>query len=289
MSRADVSVEVAHLYAPGLTREQALEEVRREERALRPLLDLMGAEGLTVSQCILIDDTSSATDPEELRHLVLEACAEVGLRVDYVVHESACASSIMTMLAHYFPGEPLDVGAMLGTGGRVPVVDVLKDGERWVMNGEPARFRPPAEALLVPTANTPPERSDGVHTRPTGGRGTRSHSIHLDVELWSVDARAGSVVWSCAALASWWQLLRLGAPASPDTAIAEHAEAPPFGASTTLTVLPASFLVVEHAVRTILSRVDVPTEWLAPMRGHGQVDLFERISYLFPSLLPAAT
>jgi hypothetical protein len=288
MSHADVSVEVAHLYMRSLTRERALEEASREERVLRPLLESLRADGLAVSHCVLVDDTSGSVSAEESQAFVLDVCAEVGLRVDYVVRESACAHGITTMLAFYFPEEPLEAGDMLGTGRHIPVVDALEDGDRWLANGEPGRFQPPAEPLLVPTVDAEPAGSTTAGKRRTGGRGTRSHSIHLDVELWSVEARAGSIVWSCPSLAAWWQLLRLGAPMDDRVRpVPEHSDAPPFAAATTLTVLPPSFLVVEDAVRTILSRVDVPAEWLPSVRGHGPLGLLERMNYIFPAALPA--
>jgi hypothetical protein len=137
--------------------------------------------------------------------------------------------------------------------------------------------------------------------------GATNHSVFVDVELWS--ERDGSRLWSCAFLAAVWQLLRLGMVRNhgaslvrpqaldggfPDSwdglppVVQVNPMAAPFCAYRTLSVLPARFLHIEHAVRIILEQVSplpaVIDQISARCVGEGielPVDLTERINYIF--------
>src|SRR5262249_53678681 len=122
--------------------------------------------------------------------------------------------------------------------------------------------------------------------------GARNHSIFLDVQLWDRDdgSREGgqALRWSCAFLASVWQLLRLGLLRHEGRSVVVPAEwtekfsgstvelrdvpdhwdllppivklnptANPFSAYQTVSILSSDYLPVEAAVRTILSQVRV--------------------------------
>lgn len=299
---ADVSLEFAHLYLADTSPERAVEQARREARFVEPLLERFRADGLGVSTTVLVDDTGStgaADEPsavDEATERILGASAAAGLEVDYVVRESVCASTLGQLLETFFPEEPPEGAGQLGTSDLVPVVDPVEQDARWLTNGEPGRFRAPLPVRKRARAQRDPDGESERPVRRTGSRGSRTHAIHLDVELWSRHRSAApgpSTVWSCPMLAAWWQLLRLGAP---ERGTAGHHLAPqartsrsqPFAAHATLTVLPPSFLGVEHAVRTILSRVVVPADWL-PWRASREPDDLEhldRMSYVFAGDLP---
>src|SRR2546430_3070164 len=113
---------------------------------------------------------------------------------------------------------------------------------------------------------------------PPVQNGDNEHSIFLDVQLWSTPD--GQRRWSCASLAAVWQLVRLGLLRNSGDAVLQpfrldedevipsnwdalpavyqvNAQAAPFTAYRTLSVLSAQFLPVEHAVRSILSQVSI--------------------------------
>ena len=130
---------------------------------------------------------------------------------------------------------------------------------------------------------------------------------NVDVELWN--EKAGKRIWSCAYLASVWQLLRLGLlrhggsevlpPQSWDgdfpvewddlpAIIQLNAGAMPFSAYKTFSVLPARFVQVEHAVRVILEQVaplEAVLEQIAERAGRDNVpvsrNVTDRIEYVF--------
>jgi hypothetical protein len=301
---AGLSLEVAHLYLQESTPLAAREEARREARWALPLVESFAAAGVSVSTCVLIDDTSGGAaadvDAVAARQVeILEACAEAGMAVDYVVRESSCESSVEEMLAYYYPQEADDAAGRLGTGQLLPTVDTVGEDDCWLANGEPGRSVPVTPVLRLPGARRSALAGDPPPRRRTGSRGSRSHSIHLDVELWSWEkaGRRGTMISSCPLLAAWWQLLRLGVLVgdAPPTTFAPtplREDSPPFAARATLTVLPPGFLVVEHAVRTILNRVAAPPGWFAwqeqeprdgDLRHQPHLD---RISYLFAGAIP---
>ncbi len=131
----------------------------------------------------------------------------------------------------------------------------------------------------------------------------------MDVELWS--GTGEQRLWSCAFLASVWQLVRLGllrddgravlAPVPSDAGelptewdamppvLRLNPRAAPFTAYLTCSVLPGRFLPVEHAVRVILDQVHVEAEPLRQVAERSGSENFavpagiaERTSYVFP-------
>jgi hypothetical protein len=171
------------------------------------------------------------------------------------------------------------------------------------------RFGEPAEVIGDLTAAA----ADEAMRRPAPWgppreNTARQHSIFVDVELWS-EPPGGRRLWSCAFLASVWQLLRLGllrydgaAVATPVTwegdLPADWEEVPPilqlnpaarpFSAYRTMSVLDPRFLPVEGAVRTILDQVAVDDEVLRQIADRGSAESIElppavvdRIAYVF--------
>lgn len=178
-------------------------------------------------------------------------------------------------------------------------------------------FRPPVSRTgwLTNGRRTPSHRTSaaldatGAVWAPPSETGARGHSVFVDVELWSgpEDER----LWSCAFLASVWQLVRLGllrhdgqAVLTPTPWDAEEfpAEwdalppvvrlnplATPFTAYATCSVLPARFLPVEHAVRVVLDQVHVESEALRQVAERSAAEglpvptaVVDRTSYVFP-------
>lgn len=295
---ADISLELAHVHSGSAVADAAArDEIRREAVFVRPLLTAFKDQNLVVSTCALIDDTgTSAESAGAMRSLIDSVCREEGITIDYFVDESSCADTLTTLDPYFYPEVPPDSEGLLGTPKHVPTVDPVIANERWLENGEPGRDHPLPEPLRLPVRRSEEPEADPEQQRAVGSRGTRTHAIHIDIELWSQQRRRGlpgPIVWSLPMLASWWQLLRLGAPTmhggTPLAPEPSNPEAAPFCAYSTLTVLPTDFLSVEHAVRTVLGRVAIPDEWLAPSRtgeATGPLEHLNRISYLFAAEIP---
>jgi hypothetical protein len=282
------------------------ERLRRHFAAVRPWTDAVrstvgspGGRRPRISNCFLIDDYfSRLSTPAELIPPLLEAAAGAGLTIDYLARESGCAT---TEPAHRERG-PLAESVLQrlvespppGSNGYRPPVS--RTG--WLANGRRAPSRRTSAAL---------DASDGW--QPPSENLARGHSVFLDVELWNGPEEQRT--WSCAFLASVWQLARLGLlrhngeavlspvpwdddafPADWDALPAVlrlNPTAAPFTAYGTCSVLPTRFLPVEHAVRVVLEQVQVEAEVLAQIAERSAAEGFavpagivERTSYVFP-------
>jgi hypothetical protein len=144
--------------------------------------------------------------------------------------------------------------------------------------------------------------------QPPRQNAARRHSVFVDVELWDVDAR-GHRIWSCAMLASVWQVLRLGLLRDHGRTVAQPVDVPsewpdswadlppvvrlqqdaaPFAAYTTVSLLSPRFLLVEAAVRTVLSQfvpesrvVQATIQRAARERVELTDEVVDRIRYVF--------
>ncbi|WP_433214385.1 SCO2522 family protein [Dactylosporangium sp. CS-047395] len=294
-----LSIELGHLYAedfgPGFVNiDRHFERVAPWVRQARAACAAMLPEGARprISTCFLVDDYRNETPtPPEVIEQLRRAAEAHELTIDYVARESGCVEAEGVALAELVVDRLVPDPPQHTTGGRPPAVE-----SGWLCNGERTPGRAPAMASS--SSWTPPQES-----------GPNGHSIFVDVELWSQlrDER----IWSCAFLASVWQLVRLGLlrhrgeaavrPYRLDDAeslplgwsrlpavIQLNPKAPPFAAYQTMSVLRTQFLPVELAVRTILSQVAVEVPVLDELGRRGAHEgvivpeqIVQRISYVF--------
>jgi hypothetical protein len=297
-----VSMELGHLYMEDFA--GGPEALRRHFERVSPwarTLELQYATRLgrrtpRISTCFLVDDyfTRFSTPAKVIPDLV--TAAELNdLRIDYLARESACATADGVALATMVMGRLVPEPAPGSNGSRPPVHEI-----GWLCNGERSGIGEIGEMddAMGPLAGWSPPRETSA----------RRHSIFTDVELW--DEGDKGRIWSCAFLASVWQLLRLGllraegnpvtqprpAPAGglPDSwdelppVMQLNPSAQPFSAYQTFSVLPSRFLSVEHAVRTILSQVSVSAGVLEQSAARSaaeglpvSAEIVDRITYVF--------
>ncbi|MFJ1731908.1 SCO2522 family protein [Streptomyces sp. NPDC088254] len=310
-----LSLELGHLYMEDFV--EGPDRLRRHFAAVRPWVDaaragvgpLPAGRRPRISTCFLIDDYfSRLSTPAELVPPLLEAAAESGLTIDYLARESGCAGPALA-----------GPGPAGGSGRRDRAVLAEAVLHRLVESPPPGSngFRPPVSRTgwLTNGRRAPSRRTSaaldatGAVWEPPSETGARGHSVFMDVELWSgpEDERT----WSCAFLASVWQLVRLGLlrdngqavltpavwddkafPADWDAlppVVRLNPLAPPFTAYATCSILPARFLPVEHAVRVVLDQVHVEEEALRQVaeRSAGEgvtvpAGIVDRTSYVFP-------
>jgi len=293
-----LSVEVGHFYAadaeggvPALTRHFAAVEPWVDPAHLARIARVP-RERLRASTCLLIDDYyERMPPPNEVIPAALKAAEAVGVRIDYIAREAACARTDDVALAALVEGLIISDPSLGDNGARPPLNE-----SGWLCNG-----------ARSPNSNLGPAMEAPALWQAPVENGARTHSIFLDVQLWSEDGTRRT--WACAFLAAVWQLLRLGlirvagkAPSEPAPvrldelpdrwadlpAVATVSERPPpFRAYRTYSVLPSKFLSVEHAVRVILGQVAVnPTVLEQAIVRAGREDLTlarepsDRISYV---------
>jgi hypothetical protein len=292
-----LSLELGHLYMDDFTggpkrlRDQ-FERVEPWATAAQQIAtkELSGRRA-RVSTCFLIDDYFTRfSSPATVLPQVIDAARTCGLEIDYVARESGCASADGVAIASLVAGRLTALPAPGTNGSRPPALEV-----GWLCNGQRSPGDDGREAMRRPQWVPPAEI------------GATNHSVFVDVELWS--EKDGARLWSCAFLASVWQLLRLGilrhhgasvvrpqtlSGGFPDSwddlppVVRVNPTAAPFCAYRTLSVLPARFLHVEHAVRVILEQVAplpaVIDQISERCVGEGielPMDLTERINYIF--------
>ncbi|GAA4683643.1 SCO2522 family protein [Phytohabitans rumicis] len=287
-----LSFEVGHLYVEDL--RAGVARLRRYFAQVAPWAQAARAAcgeevdpaNARISTCFLIDDYfTQPGPPSELVPQIVDAARDSGLRIDYLVRESACAE-----LAPIVEGRLVTEPVPGTNGSRPPPSEV-----GWLCNGQRSPAPHAAEAMAVPDGWRPPVEN-----------AVNRHSIFVDVELW--DERGGRRTWSCAFLSAVWQLARLGLirnagdnPLIPED-VAElperwaalppivrlQADAPPFFAYQSFSVLGARFLSIESAVRTILSQVAIPGDVLRQTDDRAMAEGFDlpaaaldRIRYAF--------
>jgi hypothetical protein len=288
---SQLSIELGHLYMDDFKLGPA--RLREHFRRVEPWVRVAAAGSSRVSTCFLIDDYFTRfSTPAEVVGMLTEAAEGTGLTIDYVARESGCATAgrvdLAALVVQRLVAEP-PVGA---NGSRPPT------GETgWLSNGERSPSDRPADAMAAPQ-----------QWRPPGQSAVQNHSIFVDVELWS-ETGAGRL-WSCPLLAAVWQLQRLGALRHLGEPIAEpqpmtagdlpgdwaamppivqlNARAMPFRAYRTFSVLDPRFLIIEAAVRTILSQVSVDPAVAAQLAERAARErltlpdeLVDRVTYLF--------
>jgi hypothetical protein len=278
-----LSVEVGHFYMEDLMNGE--DRIRRQFRRVAPFLEAMvklqTAETVSgkprVSTCFLIDDYfNDETDPGQIIEKLTRIAGEYGITIDYLAREAGCAEADGVPLAEITAAMLLPEPPIGTTGSRPPV---LESG--WLCNGEGSP-KGGSDQAMRPDAWRPPVEF-----------GKRNHSIFLDIELWknSQVRFEGNLVterqWSCPFLASVWQLVRLGAlrdgngePVAQPQAWPEEADWPrrwkdlpaviqlnpkatPFSAYRAFSILPRTYLHIEHAVSVILSHLDLDEDVIA--------------------------
>jgi hypothetical protein len=304
-----LSIEVGHFYMEDLFNGE--DRIRAQFRRVAPWVKAATAAAATelgnvkprVSTCFLVDDYfHNNTNPAAIVEVVNRIATECGITIDYLAREAGCCAADGVSLAEL-------VVAMLvpeppvGTNGSRPFLHEY-DESGWLCNGE----RPSAEseeAMLV----QPP--------RPPVQFGKRNHSIFLDIELWKeTSERVNNKVvsrrtWSCPLLASIWHLLRLGMLRYHGEPVAQPQQRPidddwpqhwgglpavtqlnpkaaPFAAFRSTSILPRSYLEIEHAVDVILNHFDIDEEVVDQVIERGRQesliisrDITSRISHIF--------
>lgn len=315
----DVSLELAHVYPSEIKRgaggwrdgereaaKRAIEAlVVREAPWARLLRDALLEAGRSVHVSVMVDDYSAAVDAScvvDIARFVTRTLETVGVPVEHVALESECVHGAERMLRQVLPTPP--GGIHIGTGN-TPLGTPAGLPGPWLTNEDhgPSTPRLPAAAIDADPFADPDEASEmadeyktdedtgAAECDPSPG----GHSINLDVELWSGTAVARR--WSCPTLAACWQIGRLGAlrdsdnrpirfgvPANAlDQLLADEGRDLPMPAArTTVTILDPRMQKVEHAVRSVLSRVVIPPEWCSHLRS--PQDHLERIGYIFPPM-----
>jgi hypothetical protein len=292
-----LSLELGHLYMEDY--EDGIPRLVAQFRKVRPWAEVARSVTATeagtarprISTCFLIDDYFTRfSSPAKVLPDLLIAAAEAGLTIDYIARESACAVLAGVPVARIVEGRLIALPPPGANGSRPPPVE-----SGWLCNGQRSPGVAASEAMADPTW-LPPEETDATN-----------HSVFVDIELWSDDE--GKRTWSCAFLASVWQLLRLGMIRDTGrnvvTPVAQAADFPdswddlpavvrvsdttaPFCAYRTQSVLPARFLNVEHAVRVIVgqySALPAVIEQIASRSRRERLklpaDLTERIDHVF--------
>jgi hypothetical protein len=264
---AHLSVEVGHFYMDELLNGE--EPIRRRFAAAAPWIEAARASArawlpagrtLRMSTCFLIDDYFYPhTNPAEVMPRLLRAARETGVEIDYVAREAGCQRDGRLDLAQLTARRLLEEPAPRTNGSRPPA-----HLSGWLANGRRSTTDGADEALRAMPWASPEEF------------GRRNHSIFLDVEMWR--EAGGERKWSCAFLAGVWHLLRLGVlrhhgePVATPVDRTPHDEwpeswsdlpsvmrlrpsAPAFSAYQVLSVLPGSYLPIEHAIRVLLGHL----------------------------------
>jgi hypothetical protein len=293
-----ISIELGHLYMEDF--ERGRDYMRAQFERVRPWADVAKLvlpwgtprSKPRVSMCFLVDDYFARfSSPAKVIPDLDAAAKDVGVTIDYLARESGCADAGSVRLPELVRGRLVADPAPGTNGARPPVTET-----GWLCNGQRSPVSEHTEALRQLTRWQAPVEN-----------GARNHSIFIDVELWDGDGVPPR--WSCAFLASVWQLLRLGllrhegkSLVAPEEWTGDYPEdwdllppivklnptADPFSAYQTVSILSSTFLPVEAAVRTILAQVTVdPTaerQVLNRSRREGMAlprELVERISYVF--------
>lgn len=304
-----LSIEVGHFYMEDLFSGE--DQIRAQFKRVAPWVKAATAAAAAelgnvkprVSTCFLVDDYfRNDTNPATIVKVVDRIATECGITIDYLAREAGCCTvdgvSLAELVVAMLVPEP-----PVGTNGSQPFLYEYKESG-WLCNGE----RPSVESEEAMLVESP---------RPPVQFGKRNHSIFLDVELWKdtrerVDNKIVSRrTWSCPLLASIWHLLRLGMlryygepvaqpqqwPIDEDwpqhwdglpTVTQLNPRAAPFSAFRSTSILPRSYLAIEHAVDVILNHFDIDEAVVNQMIERGRREsliipreITSRISHIF--------
>jgi len=292
-----VSIELDHLYMEDFMRDKT--HIRNRIAQIAPwyhtavkTYESRGLKGRPrISTCFLVDDYfTELKSPVDLIPMLLGAADDVGVRVDYIGRESACAVADEVDVAQMVAGRLVSIPVEGTNGSRPPVAE-----SGWLSNGQ----------------RSPGESTEALRTHgwlPPIEAEARNHSIFMDVQLWS-EKHNGERLWSCPMLAAVWQLARLGLLRHHGRAVIEPRPLPnelpdewsemppvaqvepnaaPFHGYQTLSLFDDRFLSIEHAVRVILNQVAQDGAVMQRVeqraRSEGMLiapDIAGRMAYLF--------
>jgi hypothetical protein len=291
-----VSIELGHLYAEDFDGHlnEYFDRVADYLTAARAdcVKQLPAGTKPRISTCFLIDDYFNRFgDPDKVIHVLLETAARNGMSIDYIARESGCAVADGVPVAQLVLGHIVDDPPQGTTGARPLAVHT-----GWLCNGERSPVSGPPGAMRNSPAWRPPVEN-----------GSNLHAVFTDVQLFSEVNEVRT--WSCAFLASVWQLVRLGLlrylgePAVRPTFLdtdrpiaADWSDLPaimqinpaasPFSAYRTMSIFHSPLLAIEHAVGVILRQVSVDPAVLEQVikRSHREgielpADLTRRLGY----------
>ncbi|UFS94517.1 SCO2522 family protein [Nocardia huaxiensis] len=275
-----LSIEVGHFFMREVKNGTVRAElIRAQFKQVAPLVKALTemengkhTGRARISTCFLVDDYfGSDADPTEVLDTLLEIADECSVRIDYLAREAGCAE-VPAYIGAEPTGTPLQLAEMM-RARLIAEPDVASNGRRppasasgWLANGRRSSEYEPGQAMRVEPYRPPEEY------------GARNHSIFMDVQLWSDEpgdaGHSERVLWSCPYLASIWQLLRLGMIRHNGKVVAEPRSRParwpsdwsaipavvklepaadPFAAYQAMSILPHSYLGIEHAVRVTLN------------------------------------
>jgi hypothetical protein len=301
-----LSIEVGHVSMEALLNGE--DRIRSQLQRVAPWVAAATASAVTgkgnkprLSTCFLLDDYYRRDgSPEEILGKLITIADECGVSIDYLARESGCCVADGVPLAELTAARLLPEPAPGTNGFRPPIHQ-----SGWLSNGERSPESDHGQAMQVRNWHPPQEF------------GKRNHSVFLDIELWKeVGERAKDEAmtrrtWSCAFLASVWQLLRLGMLRNYGEVVAQpHAWPPgakwpqywddlpavirlnpraaPFAAFKAVSILPHSYLPIEHAVRVILGHLsldDAVTGQVAEREAKEGLpvssSVINRVSYIF--------
>ena len=257
---------------------------------LGPYLERLGTRAST---CILIDDYFRVQN-ELLDGLkwttvaaeVVSAYQAEGIEVDFVASEAGIAASVSELLDRLVPTPDPGAGSVAGAG-----TEAKGAGSLWINNLEPKPPSAPSAWAARSSGGAPPP----ARVSSAALSVTRQHSLRVDVEVArrAEPANGRDQPYSCPLLAAWWQLLRLGVVGDVGAdkefahAIARFSDRDrSFRADASLSLLPATVLDVEAAVRLILQHVvRPPVGWDGAVHDGDAVgfhdSVLRRIAYVF--------
>lgn len=313
--RRTISVELFHAYGlwssdfeqiaesagtRGQGSDTAVKEAVRQvaSRSARLSVDWLGwfleQSPYQATTCILLDDyfrmpgvALDRLDPRLVASILDEEFTNAGMPVDFIVSEAGLVAGVRSLLDLIVPAPELGAGSL----GWEPNPENA-DQSLWLSNLEAAA--PVNRRQRSARMTNPSDVDQASEARIDLGRldSSRQHALRLEVEVaTSANGDRGQRPFSCALLATWWQLLRLGI--GGDLAQSEEFRGAllvrngdkPFRADSTLSLLPTDVLEVEAAVRLIIQHIaSAPREWLGVVNA--QVDTFadevlRRIAYMF--------
>ncbi|GLQ21774.1 hypothetical protein ACFFUB_05655 [Algimonas porphyrae] len=224
---------------------------------------------------VFVDDYTYSDKPlperDEIEAALLSAFQQHDIPLDYIAYESDCARSCYHLKSLIVEEPNPGAGSFNGEG------HVDGDSIQW-------RYSPQAEFVGMDFDHFSRESRNNVGI----GLQLSRNSVGKDVS------------WSCPAAAAWWQLVRLGGlvdfPEKDEEADQsdESLHGAPAGTwknpesdktfvcDQTLSLLPVSYISVEHAVRTILNFIPETGPLLRKkLRKPADQDNLNAIAYIF--------